>query len=613
MCICSIGFFQEGAKCVKGKPCPVNTIKAANGSCDCKPGFKNYGGICSQCPPGAFWSSASQKCVFVCGQNSAYSTAANACKCLDGFGLMGGLCQECPANYFVSNGYCVTCPVNSKFNAATNNCDCNSGYFTNQFGICTQKCGTNEEFNPATHKCGCIKGLGRISGVCTVCPPGTQAAVDGSSCSNCGPNEMLNNGLCICKQGFAHNSAKVCTACHELTNGFLINGFCSVCPKTMVVIGGRSCGCPSGKVLKGSMCVSQCQSDELLDVNGNCFTCGSNQVISNGQCVCSTGYSLNSCGVCTLTCGSGQFPFQGGCAICPLNTIYKAEINGCDCPSGYYKNIFGVCEQLVLRPIDCAAGQYFDANNGCVACPGSCKTCSSANKCDTCATQGYTPNSAGVCTPKCGDGIITSPETCDTGNKYSSGCKNCQVQTGYTCTGQPSVCRPPRPAPSVCGDGVINGTETCDTGNGPATGCANCQVIPNYKCIGQPSVCSPSNVTPPPSGKALYQHGPVNVNANNVFATLKTSTTYTFHNDNERQNFIKASFPSGPKPTVYCSQRGSPNLDTFDCLLIYPSGVPNAIFNVDFSFSKNGVNGKATVQVDPFAVTNSRTRGRGRN
>ena len=179
----------------------------------------------------------------------------------------------------------------------------------------------------------------------------------------------------------------------------MIQGVCSVCPNNLVYDGHGGCICTSGKVLKGSSCVSQCQSDELLDSNGNCYTCGNNQVISNGQCVCKTGYSLNSCGICTLACGSNQFPYQGGCALCPLNTVFKAEINGCGCPSGYYKDNFGVCAKVVLRPVDCPSGEYFDASHGCVSCPGSCKTCKSANKCDSCVTAGYSPNSAGVCVP----------------------------------------------------------------------------------------------------------------------------------------------------------------------------------------------------------------------
>jgi len=76
------------------------------------------------------------------------------------------------------------------------------------------------------------------------------------------------------------------------------------------------------------------------------------------------------------------------------------------------------------------------------------------------------------------------------------------------------------------------------------------------------------------------------------------------------QSFIKTEFASGQKPTVYCSQRQSPNLDTFDCLLIYPSGVPNSPFSIKFSYNYQAKSGSVTVKVDPFAASNSR---RGRN
>ena len=36
-----------------------------------------------------------------------------------------------------------------------------------------------------------------------------------------------------------------------------------------------------------------------------------------------THHHLNQCGVCTLRCSSGLFPFQGGCAVCPLNTLFN--------------------------------------------------------------------------------------------------------------------------------------------------------------------------------------------------------------------------------------------------------------------------------------------------
>jgi hypothetical protein len=66
------------------------------------------------------------------------------------------------------------------------------------------------------------------------------------------------------------------------------------------------------------------------------------------------------------------------------------------------------------------------------------------------------------------------------------------------------------------------------------------------------------------------------------------------------QNFIQATFPAGVKPTVYCSQRNSPNLDMFDCLLIYPSGVPNKQFSVDFSYNFQAKSASTSVRVNPL-------------
>ena len=166
---------------------------------------------------------------------------------------------------------------------------------------------------------------------------------------------------------------------------------------------------------------------------------------------------------------------------------------------------------------------------------------------------------------------------------YSAGCISCQVQSGWTCSGQPSVCRSNTPAPQP--------TPTPTPSPSPA-----------------PSNNSNNNSSGVNNLRPLYQSGTANINSNNVFITLKTNPTFTFPNPTEMQNFIKSSFPSGPKPTVYCSQRASPNLDTFDCLLIYPSGVPNNPFNVNFSFSYQGQSGSATVNVNPLAASNSRLR-----
>jgi len=47
-----------------------------------------------------------------------------------------------------------------------------------------------------------------------------------------------------------------------------------------------------------------------------------------------------------------------------------------------------------------------------------------------------------VCTPTCGDNVIIGKETCDDGNILATdGCgANCTIETGWNCTGVPSVC-----------------------------------------------------------------------------------------------------------------------------------------------------------------------------
>ena len=322
-CVCQSGYYFMNSACVQGTPCGAGSTRQADGSCACNAGYTNYGGVCSRCPSGAIYSTQSQSCIHVCGQNSIYDTSVAKCVCTSGYGILNGVCNICPSNYFISSGYCVTCPVNSVLSKTTNKCECSEGFYTNQAGICARKCGTNELYDNNSGLCLCINGLARVNGVCTVCPSGSTPTADGSSCNMCGANEEWSGGSCVCKKGYAYNSGKVCTLCSQLSNGFLINGVCSICPRGLVYIGNNRCGCAQGKVLQGATCASQCKADEIADINGDCFTCGANQVISNGQCVCKTGYAINSCGICTLSCASGYFAFQGGCAVCPLNTIFK--------------------------------------------------------------------------------------------------------------------------------------------------------------------------------------------------------------------------------------------------------------------------------------------------
>jgi cysteine-rich repeat protein len=109
----------------------------------------------------------------------------------------------------------------------------------------------------------------------------------------------------------------------------------------------------------------------------------------------------------------------------------------------------------------------------------------------TCTIEsGYSCSGApSMCAPICGDGLVTGPEQCDDGNTaIGDGCSaTCTVEPGFSCMGHPSACV------HICGDGLIVNGEGCDDGNLVADdGCSDtCVVEEGWNCSGEPSMCSP--------------------------------------------------------------------------------------------------------------------------
>jgi cysteine-rich repeat protein len=127
----------------------------------------------------------------------------------------------------------------------------------------------------------------------------------------------------------------------------------------------------------------------------------------------------------------------------------------------------------------------------------------------------------------CGNGLVEAGETCDDGNLAAGdGCSpTCGVETGFICTGNPSVCT------ATCGDGIVAGGEQCDDGNVSAgDGCsATCSVEPGFICTGSPSVCTPG--------------APINDECNN--AIIISSVSGTASGDNSTaSNSAGAPTPS---------------------------------------------------------------------
>ncbi len=105
------------------------------------------------------------------------------------------------------------------------------------------------------------------------------------------------------------------------------------------------------------------------------------------------------------------------------------------------------------------------------------KQCSTSNSCDSRTNEQCTN---GVCTVgtigSCGDGTIDLGEVCDDGNANNGdGCgtvagTSCAVESGFTCTGTPSVCT--QPTTSLCDlnrDGTINDADFDINGDGTFT------------------------------------------------------------------------------------------------------------------------------------------------
>jgi cysteine-rich repeat protein len=163
----------------------------------------------------------------------------------------------------------------------------------------------------------------------------------------------------------------------------------------------------------------------------------------------------------------------------------------------------GVCTLTGDAPaIDGAVGTCTDAINddlarrcgdGAIAPSEACddRNATSGDGCSaTCAIEtgfGCTGEPS-LCASTCGDGVVASDEACDdAGRAGGDGCSaSCAIETGYACSGTPSSCTP------ICGDGRITGSEACDDGAATSgDGCsATCALEGGWACGGEPTACT---------------------------------------------------------------------------------------------------------------------------
>jgi len=105
-------------------------------------------------------------------------------------------------------------------------------------------------------------------------------------------------------------------------------------------------------------------------------------------------------------------------------------------------------------------------------------------------TRGGTAGSGGGAS--CGDGVVEGNEICDDDDRSGGdGCdSSCEVEVGWTCDGEPSVCT------KDCGNGELDGVEDCDDNDDESgDGCsASCTLERGWRCnTEEPTICTPGS------------------------------------------------------------------------------------------------------------------------
>jgi predicted ribosomally synthesized peptide with SipW-like signal peptide len=159
-------------------------------------------------------------------------------------------------------------------------------------------------------------------------------------------------------------------------------------------------------------------------------------------------------------------------------------------------------EDIYTCPADCNEDQDADGYSSEVDCndsnssihPGAQEDCDGLdNDCDGMVDEGN-PGGGGSCTT--GLEGICSAGTLMCGGQTGFSCVQSQTPTTEVCNGLDDNCDGTTDEGcAVCGDGAVEGTETCDDGNvNNNDGCSlACDVESGWQCSGQPSVCTESD------------------------------------------------------------------------------------------------------------------------
>ena len=291
------------------------------------------------------------------------------------------------------------------------------------------------------------------------------ADLDGQTCDSLGLG--YDGGTLACGFDCTFNTAQcelptcgnAALDAGEQCDGILLNG--ETCATVGGYIGGAIACLPSCSFdLSG--CIPVSCGDGIVSPGEACDD--GNQVGGDGcNILCNVESGWNCTGEpsqCTPLCGNSQLDTGEQCD--------GALLGGETCTGlGYDLGTLACNANCTYNTIGCST---FSCGDGLVT---GLEQCDGANlDGQTCQTVGaYVGgtlqclsscafNLAGCIAVQCGDGILSAGEQCDDGNSTNAdGCNlACQVESGWTCTGEPSNCTP------LCGNSQLDAGEQCDGG-----------------------------------------------------------------------------------------------------------------------------------------------------
>lgn len=282
--------------------------------------------------------------------------------------------------------------------------------------------------------------------------------------------------------------------------------------------------CGNNKVEAGEECDDGNSETDLVCDSTCHFTCGNGVVDTVAGETCDTAIAAGSAGACPTACDDGMACTTdvlsgSACQATCINTpiVVAMDGDGC-CPTGANSNTDSDCSATCGNGI-VEAGETCDTaiTSGTGACPASCDdgvacttdtllgaaTCQAAcmhatittpMNGDGCCPAGANHNTDTDCSASCGNGVVETGETCDTGITTGTGKCPTSCSDGMACTKDvlssagtcqaacsfPAITMPKNgdgccPAGAnanddtdcapVCGNGVVEGSEQCDDGN----------------------------------------------------------------------------------------------------------------------------------------------------